>query len=418
MSSYDIVMPKMGESITSGTITKWHKNPGDQVELDDILFEISTDKVESEIPSPFAGFLWEILHPEGATVEVGKTVAVIGDTPVAQATKTSVAEETKSKVRKFFTPLVRAMATANKIPLAELEQIVGSGVAGRVTKQDLEKYLQGKGKGKGSIAAKPVPPETPVRTVIATPVASIVASPLATPIGQMGKVEVIPMDNMRKSIAKNMVLSKTTIPHVNSISEVDLTHLVKFRTAFKDEFFGREGFKLTYTPFIIKALAMALQAYPYVNATVDGDNIVLKKEINIGCAVAVPGNGLVVPVIKNADTLNMVGLCRAINSLAEKARGKKLSMEDLSGGTFTFTNVGSFNTLLATPVILPPQVGIYAAGVITRRVVVMDDDALAIRSMMYGTHTYDHRIVDGELGGKFLEAVHQNLVQMRPQELF
>jgi 2-oxoglutarate dehydrogenase E2 component (dihydrolipoamide succinyltransferase) len=215
-----------------------------------------------------------------------------------------------------------------------------------------------------------------------------------------------------------MVISKQTSPHVNSIGEVDMAHLVKFREAFKNEFEKQEGFKLTYTPFILKAIVMALKEYPLVNASIDGDNIIVKKDINIGCAVAVPGNGLVVPNIKGADSLSMVGLCRALNTLANKARAKKLTMDELTGGTFTFTNVGSFGTLLATPIILQPQLGIYAAGVIQKRVVVLEDDAIAVRPMMYGTHTYDHRLVDGELGGKFLEAVHRNLKTMDPKSLF
>jgi 2-oxoglutarate dehydrogenase E2 component (dihydrolipoamide succinyltransferase) len=215
-----------------------------------------------------------------------------------------------------------------------------------------------------------------------------------------------------------MVASKLTSPHVNSISEVDLSHLVKFRESFKNEFFQQEGFKLTYTPFIMMAIIKALKEFPRVNASIDGDNIVLKKDINLGCAVAVPGNGLVVPVIKGADNLNMVGLCRAVNNLALKARAKKLTLDELQGGTFTFTNVGSFGTLMATPVILQPQLGIYASGVIQKRPIVTADDSIAIRHMMYGTHTYDHRLVDGELGGKFLEAVHRNLREMDGKTMF
>ncbi len=223
---------------------------------------------------------------------------------------------------------------------------------------------------------------------------------------------------MRKMIAKNMRESKQISPHVNSVSEVDLSHLVKFREGFKASFQKQEGFKLTYTPFILYALIQSLRDFPLVNASVDGDNIIKKKDINLGCAVAVPGNGLVVPVIRGADTLNMLGICRKLDDLANRARAKKLNVDELQGGTFTFTNVGSFGTLLATPVILQPQVGIYAAGVIQKRPVVTADDAIGIRHMMYGTHTYDHRLVDGELGGKFLEGVHQHLREMKPETLF
>ena len=225
------------------------------------------------------------------------------------------------------------------------------------------------------------------------------------------------MDNMRRAIAKNMVASKMISPHVNSIEEVDLSHLVKFRESYKDTFLKQEGFKLTYTPFILYAITQALKEFPMVNSSVDGDNIILRKNINLGLAVAVPGNGLIVPVIKNADSLNLRGLCRAANDLAQKARAKKLTMDDLSGGTFTFSNVGSFGTLMATPIILQPQVGIYASGVIQKRPVVLPGDAIGIRSMMYGTHSYDHRIIDGELGGKFLAAIHRNLRDMNPEQL-
>ena len=223
---------------------------------------------------------------------------------------------------------------------------------------------------------------------------------------------------MCKAIAKNMVMSKQTSPHVNSVDEIDMSKLVKFREKFKDEFKKREGFNLTYTHFILYALVQALKENPLVNSSVDGDNIVVKKDINLGCAVAVPGNGLVVPVIKNAGDLNMTGIARQLDILAAKARSKKLTMDDLSGGTYTFTNNGSFGVLFATPVILQPQVGIFATGVIKKRVMVMEDDVMAIRSMMYGTHTYDHRIIDGELGSKFLASVKWHLENMNPEALF
>ena len=232
------------------------------------------------------------------------------------------------------------------------------------------------------------------------------------------RVEVIPMDNMRKAIAKNMVNSKQTSAHVNSVDEVDMTHLVKFREGFKEQFKAQEGFSITYTHFTLYAIMQALKEHPMVNSSLDGDNILMKKDINLGCAVAVPGNGLVVPVIKNADSLNLTGIARKVNELAAKARSKKLTMDELSGGTFTFTNNGSFGTLFATPVILQPQVGIMACGVIKKRAMIMDDDSIAIRSMMYLTHTYDHRLIDGELGGKFLATVKSKLETMDPESLF
>lgn len=435
MAQKEIVMPQMGESITNGTITKWHKAPGDTIEIDEILLEISTDKVESEIPSPFKGRVEEVLFSEGDTIDVGIKIASIEDdlskpfgggaatsssasapaesapaaAPTASVTVTS-AESTGE--RRFYTPLVKKMAEEAGIALSELANLPGSGAGGRVNKSDLENYMSNRGTAPATaqtVASAPAP--------VAAPAPSSPA-PVAALSSSGDRVEVIAMDNMRKAIARNMVLSKQTSPHVNSLSEVDLSHLVKFREGFKNEFQKQEGFKLTYTPFIMKAIIDALREHPMVNASVEGDNIVVKKDINLGCAVAVPGNGLVVPVIKSADTLNMTGLCRAVNTLAEKARDKKLTMDELSGGTFTFTNVGSFGTLMATPVILQPQVGIYASGVIQKRVMVLKDDSIAVRSMMYGTHTYDHRIIDGQLGGNFLETVHNNLRKMDPSSMF
>jgi 2-oxoglutarate dehydrogenase E2 component (dihydrolipoamide succinyltransferase) len=428
MARTEVVMPQMGESITTGTITKWHKNPGDMIKLDEILLEISTDKVESEIPSPVAGKIVEILFPEGATIDVGKTIAVIDDDAKASVSSTPAAKKVEPiktpevtvstpKVeeevvvhsdgsRRFYTPLVKAMAKEQGISLEELKNISGSGSAGRVNKDDLLKYISLR-TTKPQGATKPMPQASTL------PVGGV-----AQTRSSGERVEIIPMDNMRKAIAKNMLASKLTSPHVNSIDEIDMTNLVKFREKFKETFKKQEGFNLTYTPFILRALILALKEHPLVNASIEGDNIVVKKDINIGCAVAVPGNGLVVPVIKNADSLNMTGLCRVLNDLANKARAKKLTMDDLSGGTFTFTNVGSFGTLLATPVILQPQLGIFAAGVIKKRVMVTEDDAIAIRSMMYGTHTYDHRLVDGELGGKFLASAKFHLENIKPETLF
>jgi 2-oxoglutarate dehydrogenase E2 component (dihydrolipoamide succinyltransferase) len=431
MAKNELVMPQMGESITTGTITKWNKAVGDTVEIDDIILEISTDKVESEIPSPFSGKVVELLFEEGETIDVGKVIAYIDDDANAEVTtssseqkaspkeqvatteqKTEVAHKASaskdSQDKRFYTPLVRKLASDAGVDLAELKDIDGSGAGGRVNKNDFESFLASRGSEPKVQASK----TSQSSTQKSTPAAS------SPSFNSTDRVEVIPMDNMRKAIAKNMVISKQTSPHVNSVLEVDMTHLVKFREAYKGTFQKNEGFKLTYTPFIMRAIIMALKEHPYVNASVDGDNIVLKKDINLGCAVAVPGNGLVVPVIKGADNLNMTGLCRSINDLANRARAKKLGMDDLTGGTFTFTNVGSFQTLLATPVILQPQVGILAAGVIEKRVKVMKDDAIAIRSMMYLTHSYDHRLVDGELGGRFLLSVKNNLEQMSPDDLF
>lgn len=431
MARVEVVMPQMGESITTGTITKWHKQAGDTIELDAILLEISTDKVESEIPSPVEGKIVELLYPEGTTVDVGKPIAIIEDdmsaavsapaakaapapqavaAPQAQAPAAAAAPSApahSSDERRFYTPLVKAMAAEAGISLGELANVKGTGAGGRINKSDLESYIAGRGKGAAPQASASAPAK-------AAPAGS------SLPAGGMtvGRTEVIPMDNMRKAIAKNMVMSKQTSPHVNSVDEIDMSGLVKFREKFKNEFKKREGINLTYTHFILYALVQALKENPLVNSSVDGDNIVVKKDINLGCAVAVPGNGLVVPVIKNAGDLNLTGIARQLDVLANKARNKKLTMDDLSGGTYTFTNNGSFGVLFATPVILQPQVGIFATGVIKKRVMVMEDDSMAIRSMMYGTHTYDHRIIDGELGSKFLASVKYHLENMNPEALF
>jgi 2-oxoglutarate dehydrogenase E2 component (dihydrolipoamide succinyltransferase) len=435
-------MPQMGESITTGTITKWHKNAGDAIELDAILLEISTDKVESEIPSPIAGKIVELLYPEGATVDVGKPIAIIEDdmnaaveAPKAKAAPAAAAPAAKTEAPaakpvaaapaaqapapaadsheeegfRFYTPLVKAMAKEAGISLAELKGLHGSGAAGRVNKADLEAYIAGGRKGAVASSASTAPSKS-------APAGTAAPSGKAETRGS-DRVEIIPMDNMRKAIAKNMVLSKQTSPHVNSIDEIDMTNLVKSREKIKDAFKKREGINLTYSHFVLYAIVQALKDHPMVNCSIEGDNIVVKKNIHLGCAVAVPGNGLVVPVIKNAQDLNLTGIARQLDILANKAKTKKLTMDDLTGGTYTFTNNGSFGTLIATPVILQPQVGIFCTGVIKKRVMVTEDDAIAIRSMMYGTHTYDHRIIDGELGSKFLASVKFHLENMRPEEL-
>ncbi len=428
MARIEVVMPQMGESITTGTITKWHVGPGDVVELDAILLEISTDKVESEIPSPIAGKIVELLYPEGETVDVGLPIAIIEDDLNAEVSAAPAAKPQASSAKKeeaapapaaapanvetqteegfrFYTPLVKAMAKDAGIPLSELANIKGSGAGGRVNKADLEDYIANRGKASAPVSSAPAS-QAPKAQAPSAPVYSA-----------GDRVEIIPMDNMRKAIARNMVASKQTSPHVNSIDEIDMTSLVKQREKIKNDFKKREGINLTYSHFVLYAIAQALKEHPLVNASVDGDNIVVKKDINLGCAVAVPGNGLVVPVIKNAGDLNLTGLARQVDILANKARSKKLTMDDLSGGTYTFTNNGSFGTLIATPVILQPQVGIFCTGVIKKRVMVMEDDSIAVRHMMYGTHTYDHRIIDGELGSKFLASVKHHLENMKIEDL-
>lgn len=437
MARIEIVMPQMGESITTGTITKWHKAVGDVIELDATLLEISTDKVESEIPSPVQGKIVELLYPEGATIDVGKPIAIIEDdmsaavaaapTPKAAEARPSPAAPAKAAETpksapvaaapavheeetgfRFYTPLVKAMAKDAGIALSELKNIHGSGAGGRVNKEDLEKYISSRGKG-GAPAAATTSHRAP-------PAPTAAPSGVAETRSNGERVEIIAMDNMRKAIAKNMVLSKQISPHVNSIDEIDMTSLVKAREKLKNEFKKREGINLTYTHFVLYAIVQALKDHPLVNASLEGDNIVIKKDINLGCAVAT-SNGLVVPVIKNVGNLNLTGIAKQLDILANKAKNKKLTMDDLTGGTYTFTNNGTFGTLIATPVILQPQVGIFCTGVIKKRVIVTEDDAIAIRSMMYGTHTYDHRLIDGELGSKFLATVKHHLETMKPENL-
>jgi 2-oxoglutarate dehydrogenase E2 component (dihydrolipoamide succinyltransferase) len=396
------------------------------IELDEILLEISTDKVESEIPAPVSGRIEELLFKEGDTVDVQKLIAIIEDepgsasapaaksekkteaVPVAQVSKEApkaaaapAAPAVEVNDDRFYTPLVKAMAKDAGVPLSELASLKGTGAAGRVNKADFESYIATR---KGGAPAASSAPKAPASNM-----------PAFAP-GE--RVQIVPMDNMRKTIAKNMQASKHISPHVNSIDEVDMTKLVKFRESFKKEFEKQEGFALTYTHFILYAIVQALKEFPIVNASVDGDNIVMKKDINLGCAVAVPGNGLVVPVIKGADNLNIRGLARALDVLVKKAKTKKLTMDDLTGGTYTFTNNGSFGILIATPVILQPQLAIFCVGTIQKRAVVTEDDAIAIRQMMYATHTYDHRVIDGEIGSKFLRHVITTLESMDPAALF
>jgi 2-oxoglutarate dehydrogenase E2 component (dihydrolipoamide succinyltransferase) len=423
MARIEVVMPQMGESITTGTITKWNKNVGDSIEIDEILFEISTDKVESEIPSPVDGKLAEILYPEGDTIDVGKVIAYIEDdmdadisassapaakaevasTPAASTpVASSAVEEDTTGERRFYTPLVKKLAADNGVALSELKSITGSGAGGRVNKEDFNNFLSTRGSAPKAAASNS---------------GSSVQLSTVPAYSSTDRVEIVPMDNMRKAIAKNMQSSKLTSPHVNSVVDVDMTNLVTIRNEIKGKFKAEEGFNLTFSHFVMYALVQALKEFPMVNASIDGDNIVYKKDINLGCAVAVPGNGLIVPVIKGADNLNLTGIARQLNDLALKARNKKLTMDDLSAGTYTFTNNGSFGVTLATPVILQPQVGIFCVGAIKKSVVVVGDNTMAIRDIMYATHTFDHRLIDGQVGSNFLMHVKNTLETMDPRDL-
>ncbi|MFQ5706163.1 MAG: dihydrolipoamide acetyltransferase family protein [bacterium] len=434
MSKVDMVMPQMGESIAEGTIIKWLKKEGERVERDEIILEISTDKVDSEIPSPHAGVITKILAPEGETVAVGSVIAQIdsegnGEQTAEQA-KAPVEEEaahvevkaaaepqplvketaavtsklpeiepggfatiprTNGAGKKFYSPLVRSIARAENISAEELERIQGTGLSGRVTKKDILNYIATRSKVAAPPVHAPAPP-TPAYT------------PPAQPEYADDKVEIIPMDHMRKSIAAHMVNSVKTSPHVFAVSEADMTNLVRFRARNKDAFLKKEGFKLSYMPFIVQACARALHDFPLVNSSVQEDKIIRKKQINVGMAVALENNGLIVPVIKGADGMNILGLARAVNDLATRARSKKLSPEEVQDGTFSITNMGSFGSLMGLPIINQPQVAILGVGVIQKRPVVINE-AIAIRDMMYISLSFDHRIVDGAMAGQFLERI-------------
>lgn len=419
----EMLMPQMGESITEGTISKWRKAPGQTVEKDEIILEISTDKVDSEIPSPAAGVLSEVLFKEGDVVPVKTKIALI-DTEMSAAaatlgTKAPAAVEVKQNGAhaaasgngvshededRFYSPLVKSLAEKHGVSHQELAALKGSGQGGRVNKQDLLDYVE-------SRASKSASAQTaPAKAAPAKVSVSETKPPPAQPQYNWGADDttVVPMDNMRQAIADHMVRSKHTSPHVYSVQEVDMTAVSKFRQKHKEAFQKAEGFSLSFTPFFLEAAVHALQKYPYVNASVDGKKIILKKHVNLGCAVALGNSGLIVPVIKNAEERNFVGLARGLNDLATRARSKKLLPDEVMGGTFTVTNPGVFGTIIGTPIINQPQVAILCLGAIKKRPVVVDD-MIAIREICYLTLSYDHRIIDGSLGGQFLAEVREYL---------
>lgn len=430
MSLHDLIMPKLGESIMEATILKWHKKPGDAVAKDETVLDIATDKVDSEVPSTAAGTLEEVLYKENDIVPIGAVIARIrtGDAPAAQpqpqaATNVQVAEEipftpaetaapaVASAGPRFYSPLVLNIAQSEGIGMSELEAIPGTGQDGRVSKKDILAYVANKGK---TPAAAPV--QTTVQAVqVAQPMQANEPSrelAVASPVNYSGNVEIIEMDRMRKMIAKHMVDSKHTSPHVTSFAECDVTNLVLWREKIKKEFEIREGEKITFTPLFIEAIVKCLKKYPWLSSSVDGDKIIVKKDLNIGMATALPSGNLIVPVIKNADQLNLVGLTRQVNNLANAARSGKLKPDDTAGGTFTLTNVGTFGSIMGTPIINQPQVAIMAVGAIKKRPMVIETpqgDSIAIRHMMYISLSYDHRIIDGSLGSTFLNAVSKEL---------
>lgn len=425
MAIVDLVMPKMGESITEATILKWHKKAGDVVKMDETVLEIATDKVDSEVPSTGAGTITEILFKENDVVAVGTVIAkisteagaAIATAPVATAptntnsapaqavvTSNVAAATAPAGTNKFYSPLVLNIATQEGVSMSELEKIPGTGNEGRVTKKDILNYVANR--GSAPVAATTAAPATSVSTNTAAPEQAKASAPIT------GNVEIIEMDRMRKLIAEHMVRSKATSPHVTSFTEADVTNLVRWREKAKKGFETKYGEKITYTPIFIEAIVKSIRKYPMINVSLDGDKIIVKKDINIGMAAALPSGNLIVPVIKNADTKNLIGLTKDVNGLANAARANKLKADDTQGGTFTLTNVGTFGSLMGTPIINQPQVAILAVGSIKKRPMVLETpegDVIAIRHMMYLSLSYDHRVVDGSLGASFLTAVANEL---------
>lgn len=456
MAIVDLVMPKLGESIMEATILKWHKQPGDKVSMDETLLEIATDKVDSEVPSTAAGTVEQILFNVNDVVPIGTTIArirtsaeeTVRPTPSPEEGPRQTIQTTSEKLQeadvvssiphsapkiqphsanengnRFYSPLVLNIAASEGVSMTELERIPGTGNEGRVTKKDILQYVSERKTGK--VSHEPRTPSHEQRA--ASHDTSVRESSLpatqqqAPPVTYQGNVEIIEMDRMRKLIAEHMVRSKHTSPHVTSFTEADVTNMVLWRDKVKKDFEKREGSKITFTPLFIEAIVRCIKKFPLINSSLDGDKIIVKKDINIGMATALPSGNLIVPVIKNADQLNLVGLTKQVNTLADNARNGKLKADDTAGGTFTLTNVGTFGSLMGTPIINQPQVAILAVGAIKKRPVVIETphgDSIAIRHMMYLSMSYDHRIVDGSLGATFLTAVAKELENFKPDRDF
>ncbi|MDE3181888.1 MAG: 2-oxo acid dehydrogenase subunit E2 [Bacteroidota bacterium] len=431
MSTVDLIMPKLGESIMEATILKWHKKPGDKVEMDETVLDIATDKVDSEVPSTAEGTISEILYNENDVVPIGKVIARI-DTGgidsenISSQQQPSATEHEEAEIMeevpyqpeekkltsngssgiRFYSPLVLNIASSEGISMSELENMEGTGQDGRVSKKDIMAYLE-KRKNAPQQREESQTPTTQAHEVPAT-----TQKQEYTPTVYSGNVEIIEMDRMRKMIAKHMIDSQNTSAHVTSFAECDVTNLVLWREKNKKEFEKREGEKITFTPLFIEAVIKCIKKYSIINSSVEGDRIIIKKDINIGMATAMPTGNLIVPVIKNADQLNLTGLTKRVNGLANAARNNKLKPDDTIDGTFTITNVGTFGSIMGTPLINQPQVAILAVGAIKKRPVVIETeqgDSIAIRHMMYLSLSYDHRIIDGGLGSTFLNAVAKEL---------
>ncbi len=437
MSLVDLVMPKLGESIMEATILKWHKQPGDKVAQDETVLDIATDKVDSEVPSTAEGTIEQILFKENDVVPIGTVIARIkvgsgisqSPSPAPEPAKVyeeaNIAEElpytpstasysnASTSSNRFYSPLVLNIAASEGISMTELENIPGTGQDGRVSKKDILAYVANKKSGfkpsETTQVVKPVEQQQVPNNQVAV---SATVQTAVSNISYGGNVEIIEMDRMRKLIAKHMTDSKRTSAHVTSFAECDVTNLVLWREKVKKEFEKREGEKITFTPLFIEAIVKSIKKYPLLSSSVDGDRIIIKKDINIGMATALPSGNLIVPVIKNADQLNLTGLTKQVNGLANAARNNKLKPDDTVGGTFTLTNVGTFGSIMGTPIINQPQVAIMAVGAIKKRPMVIETpqgDSIAIRHMMYISLSYDHRIIDGALGSTFLNSVSKEL---------
>lgn len=437
MAQYELLLPKMGESVAEATIIKWTKQPGDHIDLDDTILEIATDKVDSEVPSPVEGKLVKQLFAVDDVVQVGTVIAIIEiegineevaapepvkveevkEEPIVETTIPGINQlpvETKEphssvdfkSSDRFYSPLVKNIAKEEGISTEELDSIKGSGADGRLTKEDLLNHIQTK-KG-GAISTRISDTLAEAKAVVETPKQA--DEPQQAPIAASvsGANEIIEMDRMRKLISDHMVMSKQTSPHVTSFVEADVTNLVLWRNKVKNTFEKRENEKITFTPIFVEAVAKAIKDFPMINVSVNGTQIIKKKDINIGMAAALPSGNLIVPVIKNADQLNLVGLTKAVNDLATRARNSKLKPDETQNGTFTLTNVGSFGNVMGTPIINQPQVAILAVGAIKKKPAVLETehgDVIAIRHMMFLSLSYDHRVVDGALGGSFVRRV-------------
>ena len=432
MAQVELIMPKMGESVAEATVIKWLKNVGETIEMDESVLEIATDKVDSEVPSAVEGVLVKQLFKEDDVVLVGQAVAIIetdaasaptkaavvsNEAPIEVAAATELVEkamETASVAKstasnKFFSPLVRSIAQEEGISMEELDAIVGTGKEHRVTKKDILAHIKNRGT---AVVSAPQAKSTPANKTQNT---SVQIS--APNVPAMEGDEIIEMDRMRKMIANHMVMSKHVSPHVTSFVEADVTNIVNWRNKVKDEFFKREGEKITFTPVFIDAVVKAIKDFPMINVAVDGTNIIKRKHINIGMAAALPSGNLIVPVIKDADQKNMIGLSKTVNDLARRARGNQLKPDEISGGTFTLTNVGGFGNVMGTPIINQPQVAIMAVGAIVKKPAVIETDmgdVIAIRHKMFCSLSYDHRVVDGSLGGRFLKRFSDYLEAFDP----